>query len=118
MKKTLFRIGLALSAVPMVAAAQVTGPTAAGGNYVGTVQSPRTILQNVTNTLASLFLFAAVIYLILAGYQYLTAGGDTEKFDKAKRNFMYAIVGIAVGLLAYALPGLVSQFLTQGGALQ
>ncbi|MDE1970669.1 MAG: hypothetical protein KGI50_03790 [Patescibacteria group bacterium] len=119
MKKTIISLAaLTLGSLPMLAAAQAQGPSAGGGNYVTQIGSPRTVLQNVTNTIASLFLFASVIYLVLAGFQYLTAGGDSEKMGKAKTNFTYSIIGIAIGLLAYALPGLISSFLQGSGTLQ
>lgn len=53
------------------------------------------------------FLFVAgaiaVIYLILAGYQYITAAGDPEKATKAKNAIIYAVIGIVVIVLSYVI---------------
>ncbi len=118
MKKILFRLVLALQSVPMlVGAATVVGPTAPGGDFVPSIPPVKTVLENVTATISSLFLFGAVIFLVLAGFQYLTSGGDTEKTGKAKTNFIYAVIGIAIGVMAYALPKVISGFVGGGGAL-
>jgi hypothetical protein len=45
----------------------------------------------------------AVVYLIWAGYQYITAGGDPEKATKAKTAIINAIIGIVVIILSYAI---------------
>jgi len=40
-----------------------------------------------------------VIMFIVAGFQYLTASGDDDQIQKAKRSMMFAVVGIAVAIL-------------------
>jgi hypothetical protein len=45
----------------------------------------------------------AVIYLIWAGYQYITAAGDPEKATKAKNAIIHAVIGIIVIVLSYAI---------------
>jgi len=54
------------------------------------------IYQNVIN----LFLYGmgviAVLVFIYAGIQYMTAGGDQEKAEKAKKTIVGAIIGIVL----------------------
>lgn len=38
----------------------------------------------------------AVIYLIYAGFIYMTAGADTDKATQGRNAIMYAIIGILV----------------------
>ena len=38
----------------------------------------------------------ALIALIYSGYNYLGAGGDRTKIDKAKKIFIYAIIALLV----------------------
>jgi hypothetical protein len=45
----------------------------------------------------------AVIYLIWAGYQYITAAGDPEKATKAKNAIIHAVIGIVVIVLSYVI---------------
>jgi multisubunit Na+/H+ antiporter MnhB subunit len=52
-----------------------------------------------------LFIIGAisVIMLIIGGIRYVVSGGDSSAVTSAKNTILYAIVGIIVALLAYAL---------------
>ena len=73
---------------------------------------------SLMNTAANWFLafvvVIAVILLIVAGFNYMTSGGDPEKVKSAKNKIIYAAIGIAVGLLARALIALVGNIVTGG----
>ncbi len=60
------------------------------------------------------FWIFAAIYVFWAAFTYLTANGDPEKIKEANHRFLYAIIAIAVALVAYGLPALVNTFLHQG----
>ncbi|MBN1258415.1 hypothetical protein JXA05_01520 [Candidatus Peregrinibacteria bacterium] len=45
----------------------------------------------------------AVIALIIGGYQYMTAYGDTEKNKKAQNTITYAIIGLILAITAYGI---------------
>jgi len=45
----------------------------------------------------------AVIMIIYGGVLYVTAAGEQEKVDKGKKIIMYAVIGIVIILLAFAL---------------
>lgn len=45
----------------------------------------------------------AVIYLILGGVNYITAGGDQAKAEKARNTITYAIIGIFVIALSFVI---------------
>ncbi|HUC31616.1 MAG TPA: hypothetical protein VMR99_02945 [Candidatus Paceibacterota bacterium] len=62
-------------------------------------------------------LVISVIMILLAAYYYVTSDDDAEKITKARRTITYAAVGIAVALLATAVPDLVgSLFPSNPGA--
>lgn len=44
-----------------------------------------------------------VVLIILAGYNWMTAGGDEEKVTKAKKMITRAIIGIIIIVGAYAI---------------
>ena len=44
-----------------------------------------------------------VIYVIYAGFQLMTGGGDEEKVKKARQIIIYVLVGIVLMWLAYAI---------------
>jgi preprotein translocase subunit SecG len=44
-----------------------------------------------------------VILMILGGYNWMTAGGDESKVEKARNTIQRAVIGLAIVLLAYAI---------------
>lgn len=61
------------------------------------------IFSNITNT--ALFIIGAisVIMLIYGGIRYTISGGNEKSVTAAKNTILYAVVGIIVALLAFAL---------------
>ncbi len=57
--------------------------------------------QSVINIILFVAGAVAVIYLIWAGFRYITAGGDTKKADEARKGIINAIIGIIVIVAAY-----------------
>ncbi|MDR2524316.1 MAG: pilin [Candidatus Nomurabacteria bacterium] len=49
-----------------------------------------------------------VVFIIIGGIKYATSGGDSEKVKSAKNTLLYAIIGLAVALLAYLIVNLVT----------
>lgn len=60
----------------------------------------------------------AIIFVILAAFNYLTAGGDPEKVKTASSQLIYAAVAVAVAIFAKGLPLLVSGVLGSNIAAQ
>lgn len=61
------------------------------------------IVSMVVNILSILVGSIAVIMIIIAGLKYVTANGDTNKIASAKSALIYAIVGLVIAAVAYAL---------------
>ncbi len=55
-------------------------------------------------------LLAAVGFVLLAAYRYLTAAGDPGKVSAANKTLIFAAVAIAVALFARAIPVIVGNF--------
>lgn len=45
----------------------------------------------------------ALVYLIMGGYNYLTAGGDPAKADKGRVTITNAIIGLVIIAISFAL---------------
>ena len=45
----------------------------------------------------------SVIVLIYGGFQYVTSTGDKTRVENAKNTILYAIIGIVVAILAFAI---------------
>jgi len=57
----------------------------------------------IVNTLLFVLGAVAVLVLIIAGIMYVVSGGDAASVKKAKDMILYAVVGIVVAVLAYAI---------------
>ncbi len=62
------------------------------------------VLDRITNWLFAILLIVSAIAFIIAGYFFVTAGGDVESISKARSFVLYAIIGLIV---AFAARGLV-----------
>jgi cytochrome bd-type quinol oxidase subunit 2 len=60
------------------------------------------LLRSVRVALALIGVLA-VIYIIVAGIQYITAAGAEAKQAEAKKTIQYAIIGIIVAMLAFVI---------------
>lgn len=61
------------------------------------------LLPSVATWLASALGALAVLFLIWAGIQFLTAEGDPEKVGAATKTALYVIVGVVLVMFAYAM---------------
>lgn len=61
------------------------------------------IFQTITNVLLFIIGAISVIMLIIGGIRYVVSGGDQAAVTSAKNTILYAVVGIIVAILAYAL---------------
>lgn len=95
---------LASALLPTLAFAQVTSGLTTVGGVVGKIQS-------VTKFLLGIFFLAAVVFIVLAAFKYLTAKGDPTKLKEAQKMLVSAIVAIIIALLAYAIPSIAINFL-------
>lgn len=53
----------------------------------------------------------ALIFIIMSGLQMVTSGGDEKKLSAASSRLTFAVIGIAVVVLAFIMVGLVQKFL-------
>ncbi len=58
----------------------------------------------------SIMALIAILMLIVSGYRYITAQGNTEQAEAAKKTITYAVLGIVVALLAYVIVHSVATF--------
>ncbi len=52
-----------------------------------------------------------VVLMLIAGYNWMTAGGEEEKIRKAKNTIQRAIIGLAIIILAYSITYFVFKYL-------
>lgn len=106
---------LALSVAAVASPAVVFAECAVDGGIVGSADcsrganTPESIEgeDGVFRTVANVLLFIigaiAVIMLIIGGIRYTVSQGDSAAVQSAKNTILYAIIGIIVAILAYAI---------------
>lgn len=47
--------------------------------------------------------FVAVIYIVIGGVGYMTSSGDSNKLKKAKDTILYAVIGLIICALSFAI---------------
>ncbi len=61
------------------------------------------MFKRITDVLLFIIGAVSVIMLIVGGIRYVVSGGDQGQVTAAKNTILYAIVGIIVAILAYAV---------------
>lgn len=111
MKRFLPALVLAsLLVIPVVGLANDTGLQEApegpqtGGELV-------LLIEKIGNWAFTILLVVAVVFLIIAGFWFVTAQGDPEKINKARQMLINALIGIAIALLAKGLVAVIGSIL-------
>ena len=73
------------------------------------------IFRTITNVMLFLIGAISVIMLIIGGIRYVVSGGDSTVVQNAKNTILYAIVGVVVAILAYAVVNFVITSFSNGG---
>jgi hypothetical protein len=60
-------------------------------------------IKSVVNLLLYIIGIAAVIVIVIAGLMYVVSSGDANKTKAAKDAILYAVVGLVVAILAFAI---------------
>lgn len=83
---------------------------------LGTADFESTVI-GLTQWVLSLLGLVGVVMMIIGGYIYLTAGGNEDKVDQAKRLIKNALVGLILVLLSYAIASFVFDKIQEASGL-
>jgi hypothetical protein len=111
-------LALGVSAVAVPAFADVNSNVTQGINDTNaggtTVTSLPTIFKNVVNILLYVIGAISVIMLIVGGIRYATSAGNSANVTAAKNTIMYALIGLVIAVLAYAIVNFFISAFTSG----
>lgn len=79
------------------AGAEQCAPGGTGSGALGT------FITNIINILLFVIGAIAVIMIIIGGIRYITSNGDSAQTTGAKNTILYAVVGVVVALMAFAI---------------
>jgi len=116
MRKTLNNASLALltllPASALAASTYTAPPVEIKDPSVTTVSD---IINAILGWVIPLLGGIAVLFIIYAGVQYVTAAGNKERIEGAKQTLTYAIIGLIVIVLAGVIVSLVTNLPTNVG---
>jgi Type IV secretion system pilin len=100
--------GSTLLAVPLVASAAEEGSSSAStgagqAQPTGTPDDLKGQLTVITNTLLLGIGFVSVVMLIIGGFRYVLSNGNEKSVTAAKDTILYAIIGVVIALLSFAI---------------
>lgn len=68
------------------------------------------ILKNIVQYTYAIFFIVAVIFIIIAAFNFLTAQGDPEKIKGARAQILWACVAIAIALISVGAAQIIQAF--------
>jgi hypothetical protein len=75
----------------------------AAGNAINPGVNLQTRIAQISETLLTVAGAIAVIIIIVGGLTYITSSGDSGRIKQAKDIILYAIIGVIVTIMAYAI---------------
>ena len=86
--------------------------SAAGDDVPESLTGGDGIFRTVANVLLFIIGGVSVIMLIYGGIRYTTSGGNANSVTTAKNTIMYAVIGLIIAILAYAIVNFVMGWFT------
>jgi len=103
--KTFLKVSLITLLFVSLAAVTIDNP--APGFFSTSLCAGDCTVKNIIGEIIRLFLgFVGVIalaYIIIGGYQIVTAGGASDKAEKGKKTLTNAIIGLVIIILSYTI---------------
>jgi hypothetical protein len=92
-------------AVPLLVSAQILPPAPPGlaGGFSGGSNTISGVVTRIVEIALALAGLIAILFLIIGGFRYVTAGGNEETAESAKKTILNAIIGIIVIILSYVI---------------
>ena len=83
------------------------GSTASGSNTDGVCgakgEKVEDTAKNIINTLLYVVGIVAVLMIIIGGIRYAASNGDSSAIQGAKNTVLYAVIGLIVAIMAFAI---------------
>jgi hypothetical protein len=108
-------LAVVLVAAPLLAGAQFQLPDASSGGLGGGISGETSLtglIFTIINIALALAGLIAVLFLIIGGFRYITAGGNSDSSESAKKIILNAVIGIIVVILSFVVVRVVANTLT------
>lgn len=94
----------------LLASQQTGGEIISIPNPVG-AEDFTTLIDNIVDFLFIVLAPIATIVVLYAGVLFMTAGGSTERIQKAKQTLTWAVIGIAILIVSKSITYVIADFL-------
>lgn len=100
-------IGGVLAVSPAVSAVEVfeqcNGDNASTAVCDGRTDNATNMMGIIINTLLYVIGIIAVIMIVVGGIRYSLSGGNASQIKEAKDAILYAVIGLIIAIMAYAI---------------
>jgi len=79
------------------------------------VEDGKNIFITVVQWVYTIFFIVAVLFILIAAYNFIIGGADEDKIKLAKNQIKYAVIAIVIALIASSLSLVVKNFLESPG---
>ncbi len=93
---------LVLVIAPLAASAQLNIPSS-GNTGLPEDSNISNFILRIINILLAIVGLIAVLFLIIGGFRYITAGGNEETAESGKKTIINAIIGIIIVILSFVI---------------
>ena len=120
MNKLTTSIGKLMLALVAIVARSLAAPVALAQNILPApppslpTVTADTLVSNIVSILSIVSGAASVIVIVIAGIMYTTSAGNEKRIATAKDAILYAVVGLIISLLAFAIVNFVITGVTTG----
>jgi hypothetical protein len=108
---------MAVAAVPTQKLGQIGGEGLGPFGDIGAFSDKYLAATGIINGISSLIGFLTIVgaiwflfQILFAGYQWITAGGETKKLTEARDRIVHAFIGLVIVIAAWSLLAVVGQF--------
>ncbi|HPI66988.1 MAG TPA: pilin [bacterium] len=108
-KKFLYIFLFLVLVSPVMVGAVETVDDPFGTANLGNIRVPQetsdlpTIVSNVINIILGLLALVAIVIILIAGFEWMTAGGNDDKVKTAQKRLKYGLFGLVIIFLAYGI---------------
>ena len=100
-------LGVSSLAVASLLTSDASAQVTSGINAATTGEMRGKSVDNTVGSIVNVLLWVvgilAVTMIVWSGFKYITSAGDTSKVTSAKSTLIYAVVGLIIAILAYAI---------------
>jgi hypothetical protein len=69
--------------------------------------NPNSLAVNIIQFVLAISGMAAVLFIVVGGFQYILGGASPDNAKKGKQTLLYAVLGLVIVLLAYTIVAVV-----------